>query len=299
MTRVVLSGIYYPMAILRYFEGALRSRKDVDLITVGPYTANHIPWKGGMFVPEKYAKAPDYEIPLRKGIPLAAVEAKIEEDYDVWIQVDADFHLTGKPTGPGVKHFIVGTDPHCVNYDYQRTTADVFFNMQKCYSNEGDVYLPYAYDPVWHSPPVEPVEKVYDVALVGLMYDHRRAVIEALRARGHKIYFDTGPIFEEARDIYHRSKVGFNWSSLYDLNARAFELLALGLPTVMNKVPDIDLFFQENVDYAAFSTASQAVKQIEQLLEMPDLGDIRAMYGLAAVKPHTWGARVEQLLSYL
>ena len=39
---VVLTGIYYPLAILRYFEAALR-RADVNLFTAGPYTATRIP----------------------------------------------------------------------------------------------------------------------------------------------------------------------------------------------------------------------------------------------------------------
>lgn len=296
--KIVLSGIYYPMAILRYIEKALKQRQDLDIITVGPYTGNKIPWKGGMYVPEKYAVMPDYEIPFQKNIPIQAVEAKIEEDYDVWIQVDADFNLMGRPTR-AKKHIYIGTDPHCVNYDYQRTKCDIFFNMQRVYAKEGDVYLPYAYDPDHHCPPVKPVDKVYDVALVGLMYDHRARVIDKLKKRGLNVYFDTGPIFDEAKAIYHKTKVGFNWSSLNDLNARAFELLAFGLPTVMNTVSDMPLFFAPGMDYVSFDGIESAVNNILYLLDNPARMEELSKNALETVEPHTWGKRVEQLLSYL
>lgn len=299
-TKVVLSGIYYPMAILRYFENAFNRCDDIELFTVGPDTGNFIPWKGGMYLPQKYAKAPNLEIPNQKNIDIRAVEGRVKDrfgDFDLWIQVDADYHLNGKPSIG--KHFYIATDPHCVKYDYQRTQADVFFNMQDYYSQVGDVYLPYAYDPEWHTPPTAEVEKEFDVSLLGLMYDQRVKVFNQLKKLGYECYHDTGPVFSEARNIYHRTRVGFNWSSLKDLNARVFELLAMGVPSVMNRVPDINKFFQHEVNMLMFDTEDEAVNKIVFLLKNPSWASELAQNGLEAVKPHTWDERVNYVLSYL
>ena len=80
-----------------------------------------------------------------------------------------------------------------------------------------------------------------------------------------------------------------------DLNARAFELLAMGLPTVMNHVPDMDLFFKPGGDYLNFTKGADAVSFISVLLEEESLRDKVSEAGRAAVQPHTWDARVERI----
>ena len=74
--KIVLSGMYYPVAIVRYFEAALRRRPDVELFTMGPFTGTFIPWNGGMNLKPEYAKAPDLELPmdLKIGIKWAAAQ---------------------------------------------------------------------------------------------------------------------------------------------------------------------------------------------------------------------------------
>jgi hypothetical protein len=50
---VVLSFLFYPMAIGRYFEAALKRHDDINLITVGPYYGNMIPWNNWMALRQK------------------------------------------------------------------------------------------------------------------------------------------------------------------------------------------------------------------------------------------------------
>ena len=292
--RIVFVSIFYPVFMGGYFLGALQRRKDVELYTVGPYTGDFIPWKGGMTVKHRFE--PDRPLPqdwLRRKTPIQMIEAFLPWEPDLWIQVDAGFHLDGKP-----KHgfnAIVGTDPHCLDYTAARAVADKFFCMQLCYEKEGDYYLPYAHDPILHAR--EEREKEYDACLVGLQYPQRTHWVEALRAKGRKVFYDTGPSYEDARALYGASRVGLNWSSLDDLNARAFELLGYGIPAVMNTVPDIDSFFVAGRDYLPFKTLDEAVKQVEWALENPKEATLIAENGRRAVAPHTWDARVEELLN--
>lgn len=290
--KVVLSGIYYPVAILRYFEAALRRRPDVELITAGPYSGNKIPWKGGMELPMKYARKPDILLPGGM-VSMSVAESKLPWKPDLWIQVDAGYFLWGRPSCP---NFFVGTDPHCLNYDKQRTYADKFFCMQTPYKKPGDEYMPYAYDPIWHAPRPENTPTAFDGALVGMAYDGRVKWINALKARGHKIFFDNGPAYDEAREIYHHSKIGLNWSSLQDLCARVFEVAAMGCCPVVNKVPDLDtLGWIDGTHYLGFTTLDEAIRAFESALERwQDVSNQAQQF----VKPHTWDARVSQLLQH-
>lgn len=292
--KVVLSGIFYPMAILRYFEAALKRRDDIELTTAGVYTGRTIPWKGGMVLSKRYAKAPDVVLPAacKKGVPLAMARAKLDFRPDLWIQIDAGMWLEGKI--PRVQNVVVGTDPHVLDYERQRKTADKFFCMQKCYSQKGDVYLPYAYDPVWHKP--ETHMKRFDACLLGLHYKQRDQWVRELRKLDIKVIYELGPVFEEARSLYGQAKVGLNWSSRDDLVARVFEVMAMGLPLVTNKVPDLKDFFTPGSEFAMFHDLQGAVNWVVDLANNQHMAGEMARRGLEAVKPHTYDARVQQIL---
>lgn len=292
MKKIVLSGIFYPMAILRYFEAALKRRDDVELFTIGPYTGVNIPWNGGMDLSPKYAKSPDIALHQNAKVNIKFFEDQVPFEPDAWIQIDAGFHMTDKPRNG--KNIIVGTDPHCLNYDYQRRMADTFYCMQTPYAKPGDVYLPYAYDPVWHAPEDQPQN--YDVVLCGLHYDNRNKLVEALRRLNVNVYYDLGPVFDEARALYNQAPIGFNWSSLQDLTARVFELTAMKRLTVVNSVPDLATFFEADKDLIVFDSLTDAVDKIIYYLAHPDEGEAIAAQGYETVKPHSWDARIETIL---
>lgn len=292
---VVLSGLFYPVAMLRYFEAALRRRADVNLFTVGPYSGQWIPWNNGMNLPGKYAKAPDLPLPMTGGnfspVPVSFIEQKLPWKPDLWLQVDAGWHLRGKPAHG--KNAIIGTDPHVLNYDTQRAVADTFYCMQTPYKQEGDRYLPYAYDPIWHAPEAQPQE--YDVCLIGLHYEQRNRLVQALRGKGVRVYYDIGPAYDEARALYNSAPIGLNWSSLKDLTARVFELLAMRRLAVVNRVPDLGLFFSDD-HLAIFESHDEAVEKVLYYLEHPHEAEMIAVAGHRRVQPHTWDARVERIL---
>lgn len=292
--RVVLSYIHFPLALARYINLALLRRDDIELFTVGPYTGAWIPWAGGMELP-KHANPPDLPLPASgqlPDVPITWVERQLPWRPDLWIHVDAGWHLKGKPEH-GVNVF-VGTDPHVLDYSAQRTLADVFFCMQTPYMAEGDKYLPYAYDPVFHAPEEQP--RNYDAVLLGIHYEERNRLVEALREQGLDVFYGQGPIFEEARAIYNQAPLALAWSSKLDLCARVFEGAAMGRVVVTNRVPDLGRFFNEDTDLIAFSSLGEAVEKVMNCINNPAQIHHISAHARAAVEPHTWDSRIYQII---
>lgn len=293
--KVVLSSLWYPMAISRYFEAALLRREDVELFTVGPFTGSWIPWNGGMHLPAKYAKSPTLALPHAPGatgLDISFVEAKLPWEPDLWLQIDAGFHFSGRPKRG--KNAIVATDPHVLNYDRQRGLADTFYCMQATYAQAGDEYLPYAYDPIWHAPEEQP--QTADVCLLGLHYEQRNQLVSNLAQRGLKVTYDLGPSFDEARTLYNQAPIGLNWSSLKDLTARVFELLGMKRLAVVNSVPDLGRFFANGRDLLTFNTLQEAVEQVVYHHNHPEEARAIAEQGHKSVQGHSWDDRITQIL---
>lgn len=294
MINVVLLALHYPFTIASYFIKALRNRADVNLQVVGPDHGNWIPWMGGMYLDQKYATAVDVPLPRHQFpcevLPSAFWNA-LPWQPDLIINIDAGCHMAMKPQ---CAYAVVATDGHCLDYAVPRAMADKFFNMHRRYSKPGDIYLPYAYSPDYHYPEVVPM--AYDACLIGMPYPHRNALAEALRAAGVNLYFNNGEVFDEYRRVYRSAAVGLNWASMDDLNARHFELLAMKVPSVQFHTTDADLFFRDGKDYLQFNTANEAKEKVLYLLQHKDEAQAMAESGYEAVKPHTYDARVDQIL---
>jgi len=297
--KVALSAIWYPMAMATYFWRALERREDVELYVAGPFTGNWIPWGGGMRLPDKYVKAPNFALPFESvgyghHIPAAIVESQMPWKPDIWIQVDAGFHFSSKPNAEIVAH--VQTDPHVLKgtYSAPKAYSDLNFCMQKVYSTPEEIYLPYAYDPTVHYP--MDVDKIYDACLLGLHYDTRNSLVGKLQSRGLSVRYGIGDIFDEYRLAYNQSKVALSWSSLLDIPTRVFEAMAMKLPLVANIVPDMAEFFVEGEDYFGFTDLDGADTRVKELLIDDGLRSWVAENGYRKVKEHTWDNRVTQIL---
>lgn len=295
--KVLFLYLVYPLAMGTYFKRALQRRADVDLKVVGSYSGAFIPWLGGMNLPVKYAVPPDLYLPFpptSKTVSYDMVKLQMKDWVpDLVLTADAGTHWDSKPTDGVVAH--IATDPHVLDYSVPRSYSDKFFNMQKCYSEPGDIWLPYAYDPTVFHPEPDTVAD-YDACLVGMPYSQRVQWVEALRRKGLRVAFENGPVFDEARALYARSKIGLNWSSMNDLNARVFEVMGMGLPLVTNFVPDIGLLFEAGKQFYGFFDLEQAVTSTVFLKEHPDIAKKMGDAALEAVRPHTYDARVATIL---
>lgn len=296
--KIVCSGLIFPVTMMRYFTEEFQRREDVEVKIAGPFSGNWIPWNGGMTLPAKYVQAPDIPLPLGSNrIDPTIIEKKLPWKPDLWIQFDAGFHFTRRPNA--TLAVTVATDPHCwadLHYDEPKNYSDIFFNMQQSYLKPNDVYLPYAFSEKYHYPTPTP-DKKWDGCLIGLQYAHRTALVDDLRRHGYKVYYTIGEIFDNFRVSYNQSRVALNWSSLQDLNARTFEAMAMGIPLLTNRVPDLPNFFVEGDHYQGFNTADEAIIKFKWMIEHPD--EISEMAGNALRKVqagHTYRHRVQQIL---
>jgi glycosyltransferase involved in cell wall biosynthesis len=298
MMRVIISSLWFPVSISRYFLSALEHRDDLEVISIGPYTGTWIPWDRGMDLPEKYAVPPT--IPLSKNLwtirsinPKFLNDRKELEDIDIWIQADSNFFFSERP--PCKTNVHIAVDPHVLDYSIQRTKTDYFFNMQKTYSIPGDIYLPYCASTYHHYP--EEIEKEYDVCLIGLQYTHRNELVAALRREGISVYYGLGLGFDEYRNIYNKARVAISWSSMNDLIARVFEAGAMGIPLVCNRVPDLPLLFTENEHYLGFNSVGEAVSQVKKILDHKDnYKSMAKSFQDEIISKHTYDHRIDQIL---
>jgi|GEM_PF-1105662 len=296
--KVLLLSIHYPFAIKSYFETAIKKRQDIDLITTGPFTGSWIPWMGGMSLPSKYSIPPTIPLPFRPNVGKVnyeLVKSQLPKGWipDIVLSIDAGINWTYKPTDGIV--VTIGTDPHVLDYSYARSISDKFFNMQRVYMESSDIYLPYAYSPEYHYYD-DAVSKDSDAVLIGMPYDNRVQLVNALRERKISVIFENGPVFDDARILYNRGKIGLNWSSMLDMNARVFEIMAMKMGLVTNNVPDLDEFFVGGVDYCRFSDLNEAVEQVEYLLYNPNKAKEMAEKAYTKVLPHTYDSRISQIL---
>lgn len=294
--RVLLLYMAYPFAIASYFRHVLEKRPDVELVTAGAYTGDTIPWNGGMRIPMRYVKTVDLPLPPQIINPTwEMISRKVGSDFDLVLNVDAGFHLTSKPNVP---YAVVLTDPHVLESWYAgvRPLADRVFNMQRFYMKDGDVHLPYACSPDHHYA-MSDVEKIYDACLIGLHYEQRDRLVNALRGRGINIYYDLGKIYDEYRVLNNQSKIGLNWSSSMDINARTFEIMAMRQLPVINKLPHLgELGLEDGRHYLGFDGVDDAVNQVEFALAHPELSKMVANEAYQHVhENHTYEKRVEQI----
>lgn len=303
--KVLLTYIVYPLAMATYFKKALEHRDDVDLKVAGPYTGQFIPWMGGMNLPAKYAIPPDIPLPFPPNIGEYNYEI-IKGQLGDWvpdliIQIDAGLHFKYRPVDGMV--VTVGTDPHVLNdwYDTPRKYSDKFFNMQNVYSKSGDIYLPYAYSKYDFYPEQMTDEigveqpKDVDCVMIGMPYEQRVQWVNELRKRDVSVIFENGPVFDEARTLYNRGRIGLNWSSLDDLNCRAFELPAMKLFPVMNRVTD-SYQFLSNVDFWEFENLNGAIEGVLWAKDNPEKAKVCAEKVYQMILPHTFDERVTQIL---
>lgn len=295
--KIAFTYLAYPVAMARYMLEALYRRDDVEVATCGAFSNTWIPWKSGIFLPTTYLRKPDYPLPSGSPINYHWLAKQLPWVPDVWLEGNAG--MATQDTPPGF-YAVIGTDPHVIDYSRQRVAANVFFCMQKPYMKPGDIWLPYGYDPHWHQRTTKAwAEREYDVSLIGLMYQQRTELMERLKTEGRKVFYDTGPAYEDAARIYHGTRIGLNWSSRLDTTARVFELMAFGIPAVLNRVPDLMEMFVDGQDFAGFDNQDEAVAVINHLLADPKTAQELGAAGRKAVEPHTWDARMDYVLKVI
>jgi len=299
--KVVISGLIFPMTMMHYFWRAFERRNDVELFVVGPFFGDYIPWNYGMRLPQKYVKYPDLPLPQQSAsmdVDPILIEVQMPEDMrnpDLWVQIDAGWHLSKRPNAKVVAH--IQTDPHVLKgkYALPKSYSDINICMQTPYLEGDEFYLPYAYDPEIHYSDSK-VEKIYDACLVGLHYPQRDALVAGLRNLGYNVHYSIGEIYDDYRLLYNQSKIALSWSSLQDMPARVWEAFALGNLLVTNRMPDLPTFFVENDHYLGFDTLEEGIAKADLALKNWETAKKIADAGHCKVNGHSWDRRIQQIL---
>jgi len=293
--KIVLSGLFYPFAMLSYFKRALEKRTDVELFTVGAFTGQYIPWNGGMQIPIKYENKVDLPLAINMLHPSwEMIEGQLPWKPDLSLTVDAGWSYSTKPTCLSAH---VATDPHVLDYSNGRKNSDFFFNMQLAYMKEKDIFLSYAFDPYCHYPDVRTDE--FDCCLVGLHYPQRDEWVRRLRELRIRVNYSIGSIYDEYRIENNKAWIGLNWSSLQDVNARVFEIMGMRLVPILNRLPGLDYMgFEEGRHYLGFSNMDEAVAKVQWAIANRPFAEQIALnaYQFVSERGMTWNRRVRQIL---
>ena len=296
--RILFAAKFFPFTMAHYFLRALRCRDDVEICTVGEFFGQYIPWNNGMIISDKYPNQVD--IPLSRGmdtVAYAQIASSLPWKPDLCLNVDAGFHFRTKPDVP---YAVIATDPHVLGnwYTEVRPLADKFFNMQYSYMQSDDELLPYAFDKGCHYPD-NSVSKEYDCSIIGLHYPQRNEWVRRLLSNGVTVNYRIGDIYDEYREENNKAWIGLNWSSLQDVAARVFEIMAMQLVPVLNKLPGLDaLGFVDGKHYLGFSSMDDAVEKVMWAKSHPNQAKQIAHLAYQYVHEHnfTWDSRVNQIL---
>jgi spore maturation protein CgeB len=141
------------------------------------------------------------------------------------------------------------------------------------------------------------IEKIYDAALIGLHYENRTKLVQALRHKGRNVLYELGLVWDEYRVENNHARVGLNWSSLQDINARTFEIMAMKQIPVMNRLPHLqELGLEENRHYLGFETVEEAVEKVDWALNSPKEAEAIAIVAHNLVhEKHTYDLRIQQI----
>lgn len=202
-------------------------------------------------------------------------------------------------------------------YAKVRHLTDKFFNMQPSYMQAGDRLLPYAFDPFCHYP-MEIERPIfdndhndyigmedgheYDCSLIGLHYPQRDEWVRRLRELGIKVNYRIGDIYDEYREENNKAWIGLNWSSLEDVTARVFEIMAMKKVPILNRLKGLDdLGFEEGRHYLGFSTMDEAVEKVQWAIANRPFAEQIALNAYQFVNKNnfTYDQRVKTILEVM
>lgn len=174
----------------------------------------------------------------------------------------------------------------------------------------------FAYDPALYRPPPAPLTSVWDAVLIGQCYPVRLRYVEALcdlnlfvTGLGWKAAAADGPLAGRVGGVsipavqtcetYWRARVALNVLHPVNVpahNMRSFEIPATGTPMVATRTPEhVDLFGEDGA--VLVDSPTELRSRLRALLDDPDeLARIGAR-GLERVRPHTYAARMRELLA--
>lgn len=260
----------------------------------------------GLELPERYEWTPDIGFVITGHVD--DDKRRLEQndvayfEPDLIIIMDSDAQILNEQIrAPHTVPMIVfGVDNHV--REYRRPWFDHYFlahydgHVQPVRRFD-ESWLPCAYDPVAFTPSEIPyAEREYDVCMLGVMYNHRRALVNALTAAGIKVFWGTGLVYEEYAAAYHNSRISLCASFNGDVAQRVFETAALGCMVVSDDCDD----YQRLKPRGLHITESRfLVDRVRMLLNDPAHAQACIQESLEWVAGHTWDNRARRIVEWM
>jgi hypothetical protein len=305
--RILILAHHYAVCSARYMVDAFR-RRGCDVRSLGAPLANRI-W--GMTVAEHYTWTPtppdsgwtpDLIVVMDSDPALLDFAVSMQTAFSTQRTRHAsslqpafrrDDARVVRHDAPAIPTVVYGVDNHV--RVYRRPHFDHYFLAHRAVSLQpfaaDTTWLPCAYDPVHFQPSPLPFEqRPYDVALVGVLYPGRIALIDALRRAGLTVFAATGLLYDGFAAAYHHARVSLCVSAAGDVAQRVFETAALGCVVVSDACPDLAALDADPV--LTYDSLDAAVEACRAAQHQPE----RAAACLEWAAPHTWDARAEAIL---
>lgn len=306
--KILIAAIHYPIASGRYIARAFR-RMGHDVRTIGPATGLHVwgkdlkpgtEWKPDIDV-TNYCVFPEYKGAILDLSITTALSLCGEWQPELILTADSAFDLVGYPDEFPCPKVLYGVDNHVRDYDrgglskwdYKFLAHTNGYRMQ----DENTYWLPCAYDPELHKATSPLHERFMHVAMLGVMYDDRAAIVDKLGEK-YRILAGTGPVLEDYTHYYNQTVVSLCKSFCGDVAMRVFETAAMGCVLLSDFCPDFEkLGLRVGTHYLEYQTPDDALGQLDSLFAGPTERIERLSQAAREwVKPHTWDDRCQYIL---
>lgn len=292
--KVLIAAIHYPVCSARYYADAFR-RIGCDVKTVGSSTGNRIPWPRGnedgtwgdwTELDPKYTWNSDGD--------LTTVFTDWYPDLVIVAESAWAYH---HPVYQDAIHIVAGVDNHVRSYR-QAGIARYFLahkNISMMEWQDDMEWLPCGYDGGIFTPsPLAYEDRHYDIAMIGVLYPQRVALLNALADAGLKVLAGTGWVYDQYAAAYHNARISLCMSANGDLAQRVFETAALGCAILTDRVADLmDAETNKALGLQGFVTydgVEECVAQARHLLETEPLEQVPIVDGDEIVMQLAGGA---------
>jgi len=230
-------------------------------------------------------------------------------DYYLWVDWGEDSLVNSLPYQPiSMKDLhpsiYICSDTH-IGYEYRMNKAKefdhVFCNQIRGVEDlkkEGinAHFLPHAVEPKAY-PNYPSAIKKYDICFLGFVTFQKRAEMLNEIFKAVPNFWFGQRLFEEAAEIYRKSKIVFNTAADDDINMRCFEATATGSFLLTEWVPTLHECFTDGVHLVTYKTIDEAVEKAKYYLEHEDEREKIAKAGMEhTLNNHTHQHRIKQLM---
>lgn len=200
------------------------------------------------------------------------------------------------------------SDTH-LGYDYRLQMAkkfDYVFCAQKDAAEKfsaagvaNATWLPHAFEPEAY-PKTDFASKEFDVCFVGHINSGNRVEFLDRMFKEFPNFYYGQRRFEEAAEVYGKTKVCLNISMLDDINMRTFEVMGAGGFLLTNRIPTIEELFEDGKHLVLYNTLDEAVDKTRYYLAHDSERERIALAGYnEVVAKHTIDHRVAKFLEVI